>query len=239
MKPFFTNIESCSAIDGGDKEGEEEEDSEVEIVLLFATTEFGLKMQDAFPRTPPYGALIGLSVPHIFFRGASNLSPEGEDEREEIKKKEEEEEGDAFLRVFSHTMRDFIGFNEEANSNDALRTALLDFSFYLTLGKLDEAYKAVRLIDSPAIWENMAHMCVKTKRLDVAEISLGNMGHARGAAALRESRKENGNNLEASVGILAVQLGTFFTLPYSQSSLLPRASFSYLCPLSSSLLCAP
>ena len=27
----------------------------------------------------------------------------------------------------------------------------------------------------------MAHMCVKTKRLDVAEVCLGHMGHARGA----------------------------------------------------------
>jgi hypothetical protein len=34
----------------------------------------------------------------------------------------------------------------------------------------------------------MAHMCIKTKRLDVAEICLGNMGHARGAAAVGELR---------------------------------------------------
>ena len=53
---------------------------------------------------------------------------------------------------------------------------------YTHTGKLDEAYRTVKAIDSPAIWENMAQMCVKTKRLDVAEVCLGNMGHARGAA---------------------------------------------------------
>ena len=67
-----------------------------------------------------------------------------------------------------------------------------------TAGKLDEAYRAVKTIGSVSIWENMAQMCVKTKRLDVAEVCLGNMGHARGAAAVRESRKEG--SVELSIG---------------------------------------
>jgi intraflagellar transport protein 140 len=33
-------------------------------------------------------------------------------------------------------------------------------------------------------------MCVKTNRLDVAEICIGNMRFARGAKAVRESKKE-------------------------------------------------
>ena len=40
-------------------------------------------------------------------------------------------------------------------------------------------------VQSVSIWENMALMCVKTKRLDVAEVCLGNMGNAKGAAAVR------------------------------------------------------
>lgn len=36
----------------------------------------------------------------------------------------------------------------------------------------------------------MAQMCVKSKRLDVAEICLGNMRFARGARAVRESKNE-------------------------------------------------
>ena len=47
--------------------------------------------------------------------------------------------------------------------------------------------------------------CVKTKRLDVAEVCLGHMGHARGAAAVRESRKEG--SVELSIGVLATELG--------------------------------
>lgn len=65
----------------------------------------------------------------------------------------------------------------------------MDFSYHLTVRNMDEAYRAVRLIKNSSVWENMAHMCIKTKRLDVAEICLGNMGHARGAAAVGSQEK--------------------------------------------------
>lgn len=51
----------------------------------------------------------------------------------------------------------------------------------------------------------MACMCVKTQRLDVAKVCLGNMGHARGAKALREAEQEP--EKEARVAMLAIQLG--------------------------------
>lgn len=139
-----------------------EEEAEIEIVLFFATSDHGLMLQDSFPRLHPYGSLLGLTVPKIHFRGTNNLQT-GE---------EEGKEQDNFMRTFFKIMRDFVGVEEV---DDHIRVALLDFSYFLTLGKLDEAYRAVRLIDSPSIWENMAHMCVKTKRLDVAEVCLGNL----------------------------------------------------------------
>jgi hypothetical protein len=42
--------------------------------------------------------------------------------------------------------------------------------YHLAVGNMDEAYKAVKLISNPAVWENMAQICVKSKRLDVAEV---------------------------------------------------------------------
>lgn len=93
------------------------------------------------------------------------------------------------------------------------RKALVDFSYYLTIGNLDEAHKAVKLVKSTAVWENMARMCVKTKRLDIADVCLGNMGHARGARAVREAVDKytdaDGNLTEPDVcaAIVALQLG--------------------------------
>ncbi|VDM46423.1 unnamed protein product [Toxocara canis] len=59
---------------------------------------------------------------------------------------------------------------------------------------------------SESVWEHMAQMCVKTRRLDVALVCLGNMGHARGARALRKAMK-SGAPQEVQVAILAIQLG--------------------------------
>ena len=58
---------------------------------------------------------------------------------------------------------------------------------------------------SESVWESMARMCVKTQRLDVAAVCLGNMGSARAAKAVREAKKIP--EPEARLAVLAVQLG--------------------------------
>lgn len=51
----------------------------------------------------------------------------------------------------------------------------------------------------------MAHMCIKNKRLDVAETCLANLGHVRGGRAVRDGADEP--ELDARVGNVAVHLG--------------------------------
>lgn len=48
-------------------------------------------------------------------------------------------------------------------------------------------------------------MCVKCKRLDVAEICIGNMKFARGARSIREAKKEP--EVETQLAMVAIQLG--------------------------------
>jgi intraflagellar transport protein 140 len=161
---------------------------EVEITTLFATSDYGLLMQDSFELDANLEAILGLKVPRLYFMTKMT--------------DETAAHATAASRLKSRVMRDFVGLE---TVDDATRAALLDFSYFLTVGNMDEAYKAVKLIKNPSVWENMAHMCVKTKRLDVAEVCLGNMGHARGARAVRESKKES--EVEACVAMVAIQLG--------------------------------
>ena len=81
----------------------------------------------------------------------------------------------------------------------------LPFTIYHLPFTIDQAYKAVKLIKTPTVWENMAHMCIKTKRLDVAEYCISNMGNIRGARALREAAEYK--EVDARVGTVAVHLG--------------------------------
>eukprot|EP00955_Chlamydomonas_euryale_P027527 290272-Chlamydomonas_euryale.AAC.2 len=67
------------------------------------------------------------------------------------------------------------------------------------------AFRAVKAIKSAAVWGNMAHLCIKNKRLDVAEHCLGKMENARGARAAREARSIA--ELDARVASVAVHLG--------------------------------
>ena len=172
-----------------------------EVYLMFATSEQGILMQDSLSSDDGFGPLIGFNVPRIYYRKATTKSHERRNDNDDIPLKNNAN-STANGNILVKVMRDFMGMN---NVNDVIKSALLDFSFFLTLGKLDDAYRVVKEINSPVIWENMAQMCVKTKRIDVAEVCLGNMGNARGAAAVREAKKEG--NLEVTIGVLAIQLG--------------------------------
>ncbi|XP_070580461.1 intraflagellar transport protein 140 homolog isoform X2 [Ptychodera flava] len=166
---------------------------EVVIVSLFSTLEHGVMLQDSFAVSENHNAFMGLEVPYFYF--VKKLGEIGPDDPHSPLSNL----GNAVAR---QVMRDFVGLED---GDKSARDAMMNFSYYLTIGNMDEAFKAIKLIKSESVWENMAKMCVKTRRLDVAKVCLGNMGHARGAKSLREAEKEP--ELDARVAMLAVQLG--------------------------------
>ncbi|XP_043825687.1 intraflagellar transport protein 140 homolog [Dromiciops gliroides] len=168
--------------------------ADVLIISFFSTEEHGLLLQDSFPRPSAYQALLGIEVPHYYF----TKKPGETDKEDQV----ESTTHRIPQMVGKKPLRDFIGLEE---CDKTTREAMLNFSFFVTIGDMDEAFKSIKLIKSEAVWENMARMCVKTQRLDVAKVCLGNMGHARGAKALREAEQEA--ELEARVAVLAIQLG--------------------------------
>uniref|UniRef100_A0A8C5UFZ0 Intraflagellar transport 140 n=1 Tax=Malurus cyaneus samueli TaxID=2593467 RepID=A0A8C5UFZ0_9PASS len=175
------------------KKNQTESTVDVWIISFFSTEEHGLLLQDSFPLPSSYQVLLGIEVPHYYF--AKKL---GEAE----KGASDSGSGTVSQMVARRPMRDFIGVGD---CDKTTQDAMLNFSYYLTAGDMDEAFKSIKLIKSEAVWENMARMCVKTQRLDVARICLGHMGHARGAKALREAEQEP--EQEARVAMLAIQLG--------------------------------
>ncbi|XP_013795392.1 intraflagellar transport protein 140 homolog [Apteryx mantelli] len=176
------------------KEKQTESTLDVLIISFFSTEEHGLLLQESFPLPSSYQVLLGIEVPHYYFaKKSGEAETEGQAESGSIKISQ---------MVARRPMRDFVGLGD---CDKTTRDAMLNFSFHLTAGDMDEAFRSIKLIKSEAVWENMARMCVKTQRLDVAKICLGNMGHARGAKALREAEQEP--EQEARVAVLAIQLG--------------------------------
>ena len=158
-------------------------------------------------------SLVGVQVPRFFFasRAAGGGGAAAGGDHGEVGGGNGAEHGS---RLRDKVMLDFVGMEEV---DAATQKGMLDFSYYLTIGNMDEAHRAVKLIKKTSLWENMARMCaachpnpspspspnphphpnprrdlhpnpnpspspspitrcVKTKRLDVAEICLGHMG---------------------------------------------------------------
>eukprot|EP00050_Salpingoeca_kvevrii_P007157 m.294179 g.294179 ORF g.294179 m.294179 type:complete len:1361 (-) comp12942_c0_seq1:503-4585(-) len=164
-------------------------DKDNELFFLFATPDEGIPISHTTTLSSRDGPLTGVAMPFVFLAKRPGAS---------------EQESGASKIIATKTMRDFVGLE---NADKETASAMMDFSYHLTLGNMDEAFKAVRLIKSDSVWENMARMCVTTKRLDVATICMGNMGNAVGARALREAAKEP--EIEARVASLAIQLGMY------------------------------
>ncbi|CAD7923674.1 unnamed protein product [Amoebophrya sp. A120] len=155
---------------------EEEEHGKVmgEVVLVFAS-ENTLLVQDGLPN--PRDAetnlpLIPVSIvtPYLYF-----LKPVDGSSTTRLTK--------SASVLSKQVLRDFEGL-EEVNSS--VKKALLDFSYHIASGNPDEAYKAVsKNITSKAVWESLAKMCVKTRRLDVVQKCVGQLGKVRAATAIR------------------------------------------------------
>nr|CAD7202239.1 unnamed protein product [Timema douglasi] len=160
------------------------QEGEVVLVTFFTCPEVGLIVQDVQSLPENHHKLLGVCTPHylLLSKPSSQLPKVG--------------------LVKRMAMRDFEGLE---SCDKATREAVLNFSYNMTTGNMDEAFRAIKTIRSEVVWESLAKMCVKTKRLDVASVCLGHMKHARGAMALRQAAHEP--ELEARVAMLAVHLG--------------------------------
>jgi len=179
----------------GDAKPSNENAENLLIVTMYSSADCGIVIQDHFVMDSSYAAMIGIEVPYYYFVKKTV-------ENEEIASSEAASEQSGKHLIAKKTMRDFVGLE---NIDNTSKDAMIRFSYLSSTGNMDEAFKAIKAIKSGSVWENMARMCVKTKRLDVASVCLGNMGNVRGAKALRESQKEP--EYDARVAMLAIQLG--------------------------------
>ncbi|XP_049817321.1 intraflagellar transport protein 140 homolog isoform X2 [Aethina tumida] len=147
------------------------------LITMFISSENSLKMHD-IKALEPETQLLAVSTPYIAL----------------LQK----------LSIVRETMGDFVGLE---NCDNATRHAVLDFSYNLSLGNMDAAFKSIKLVKSSGVWNSLARMCVKTRRLDVAGVCLGHMGNAQAARALRLAIADQTLPLEAKVAVLAVHLG--------------------------------
>lgn len=106
-------------------------------------------------------------------------------------------------RIEKHILNNFKGIETTSDTN---RKLILDFSIFIADGKMDEAFRCIRSIQSDNVWENLAKKCVHTGRLDVAKICLGNLKRALSVRALRLAMEDESLETEAKIAVLAIEL---------------------------------
>ena len=134
-----------------------------EFFVFFYTSEYGIKKQESHRINREIQGIFSLCIPSIYFI-ISNSND---------------------YQVHSLLEKKFQFFQGLEKVDDNIKSSLIEFSILMSSGKLDEAYKIVKNIKNPSIWENMAVICIKTKRLDVLEICLSNMRFSRGIKAVK------------------------------------------------------
>lgn len=86
--------------------------------------------------------MLGVQVPFFYFMGRKI-----EDEDEEIE--DTDDKGSSSMIILRKPMKDFVGLE---NVQDDIKAAIMNFSFYLTVGNMDEAYNSVRNIKNNTVW---------------------------------------------------------------------------------------
>ncbi|KAI8794128.1 intraflagellar transport protein 140, partial [Biomphalaria glabrata] len=116
--------------------------AEVMMISLFCTSENGILIQDNFPMPSYFQRMMGVEVPYYYF------TLKGEAKHNDLSSycgQVNPETGAVTYprRVARKIMHDFVGLE---NSDKATRDAMMNFSFYLCIGNMDEAFKAIKLI---------------------------------------------------------------------------------------------
>ena len=113
------------------------------LETYFVTTDYGIKRQDVIKFDEGEETLLGVQVPYFYFMGRQ---PSNDDDDQNTATGGEQKNAMIILRK---PMKDFVGLE---NVEKSIKDAIMNFSHFLTVGNMDEAYNSVRNIHNNTVW---------------------------------------------------------------------------------------
>jgi len=113
------------------------------VETFFVTSDFKIKKQTHINFEECDETMLGVQVPFFYFM-ARKVEDEDEENEEEVK-----ENQSSSMIILRKPMKDFVGLESVAED---IKKAIMNFSFYLTVGNMDEAYNSVRNIKNNTVW---------------------------------------------------------------------------------------
>lgn len=158
-------------------------------IVTFFSTRDELAVHDSVALQPYQICLVGLTIPDFLLASVKINGNASNPEDYVIEQKR---------------LRDFDGL--KSDKDVMVREALMKFTYYSTIGNMDEAYRGVKSIKNPAAWQALARLCITSGRVDVAAVCLANIQDGVAARALREAREEYPDDKKVQLAILACSL---------------------------------
>lgn len=81
--------------------------------------------------------------------GRKQTERNDDDDDDEPVQKQQQNDSDSNMLIIRKPMKDFVGL-EHVDEN--IRKAIMNFSHFLTVGNMDEAYNSVRNIKNQTVW---------------------------------------------------------------------------------------
>ncbi|KRZ08678.1 Intraflagellar transport protein -like protein [Trichinella zimbabwensis] len=169
------------------------------IAIFFVHSELDMLLQRIILLSSEFDTLIASRMPYYFF--VTKECNALDDDNNTLCVDDDAKKVDELL--IRLTQREFIGLE---NCDSESKAAILDFSMHLAAENTEEALKAIRSIKTTTVWKNVAKMCIRCRRLDVAMFCLRKIGNARIISNIRHARQSI-TQTEALLGILAIHLG--------------------------------
>lgn len=146
IKPGLDSIK-LEEIDNDFKNKSKDDDFQGKsIETFFVTSDFKVKRQSSINFEDGDETMLGVQVPFFYFMGRK-IEEEDEEEAEEAEEKKED--GASSMIILRKPMKDFVGLE---NVQEDIKQAIMNFSFYLTVGNMDEAHNSVRNIKNNTVW---------------------------------------------------------------------------------------
>lgn len=179
------------------------------IVTLFSTRN-GLEIHNSVSLKPYQICLVGLTIPDFLLASVKINGNPSTPEDYVIEQKR---------------LRDFDGL--KSDKDVVVREALMKFSYYSTIGNMDEAYRCIKTIKNPAAWQALARLCVSNGRIDVAAVCLATIQDGVAARGLREAREEFPDDKNVHLAALACGLSSTYPNMIEECERLLSASKRY------------
>jgi intraflagellar transport protein 140 len=154
-------------------------------ILTFFVGKSGIIHKDSLPVAADVGKLVATAIPQLVYVKLDQIVT------------------DKMTYFHSTLIREYQGVSHDPQTLKMITT----FCFNLATGNVEEAIKGIKIIKNDSVWESMARMCIKKRKIKLAKICIGKLKNAKALRTI--SSMSGGANDDVAAIHIYIQLGMY------------------------------